>query len=278
MKKINYNLYPDKNGRFAEFGGKYVSETLMYPLSELEKAYKKIGKSASFKKELTVLTGVEAASSSSGMLTRGNFGDFYTPKPTADEPHIATDISLSSYLVDDAFIPTLDLEIVEGRGFDKQFKDSLSVILNETAAAQIGWENPIGKQIRYPGGNMEYYTVVGILKDFNLESLHTSIEPFALFAEASKSYDTRTTFISLKISGEHTKKVIGQVQDLWESYLESTPFEYSFLDEDLAYAYQEDQRLASLFTGFSILAIFVGISSVIKSFRKIFYISKNKIY
>jgi len=52
MKKINYKLFPDKNGRFEEFGGKYVSETLMYPLSELEKAYKKIAKSVSFKKEL----------------------------------------------------------------------------------------------------------------------------------------------------------------------------------------------------------------------------------
>jgi len=105
---------------------------------------------------------------------------------------------------------------------------------------------------------MEYYTVVGILKDFNLESLHTPIQPFALFAEESKSYDTRTTFISLKISGEHTRQVIGQVQDLWEAYVESNPFEYSFLDEDLAYAYQEDKRLASLFTVFTILAIFVA--------------------
>lgn len=52
MKKINYKLFPDKNGRFEEFGGKYVSETLMYPLSELEKAYNKIAKSVSFKKEL----------------------------------------------------------------------------------------------------------------------------------------------------------------------------------------------------------------------------------
>ena len=52
MKKINYKLFPDKNGRFEKFGGKYVSETLMYPLSELEKAYKKIAKSVSFKKEL----------------------------------------------------------------------------------------------------------------------------------------------------------------------------------------------------------------------------------
>ncbi|MDN3596002.1 ABC transporter permease [Zunongwangia endophytica] len=213
---------------------------------------------ASFKEELTALTGVETASSSSGMLTRGEFGDFYTPKATADEPNIATDISLSSYLVDDVFIQTLDLEVKAGRGFDKRFNDSLSVILNETAAAQIGWKNPIGKQIRYPGGNMEYYTVVGVLKDFNLESLHTPIQPFALFAQASQSYDTRTSFISLKISGENTEIVISEVQNLWETYSESTPFEYSFLDEDLAYAYQEDQRLASLFTVFTILAIFVA--------------------
>ncbi|MEH6656818.1 ABC transporter permease [Leeuwenhoekiella marinoflava] len=218
-----------------------------------------LGSSAlSFKKELIALAGVDEASSSSGMLTRGEFGDFYTPKPTADEPNITTDISLSSYLVDDAFIETLGLEVKVGRGFDKRFKDSLSVILNETAAAQIGWKNPIGKQIRYPGGNMEYYTVVGVLKDFNLESLHTPIQPFALFAEESQSYDTRTSFISLKISGEHTERLINQVQDLWKSYSENTPFEYSFLDEDLAYAYQEDQRLASLFTVFTILAIFVA--------------------
>ena len=52
MKKINYNLFPDSKGHFDDFGGKYVSETLMYPLSELEKAYKKIAKSASFQKEL----------------------------------------------------------------------------------------------------------------------------------------------------------------------------------------------------------------------------------
>ena len=52
MKKINYKLFPDKNGHFAKYGGQYVSETLMYPLSELHKAYMKIAKSASFQKEL----------------------------------------------------------------------------------------------------------------------------------------------------------------------------------------------------------------------------------
>ena len=52
MKKINFKSYPDKNGHFKDYGGKYVSETLMYPLEELEKAYNKIAKSLAFKKEL----------------------------------------------------------------------------------------------------------------------------------------------------------------------------------------------------------------------------------
>ena len=212
----------------------------------------------SFKKELTAISGIQNASSSSSMLTRGQFGDFYVPKATADDPNVASDISLGSYLVDDQFIETLDLELVEGRAFQKEFNDSLSVLLNETAVAQIGWENPIGKQILYPGGNMEYYTVVGVLKDFNLESLHNTIEPFALFSEASQSYESGVSYITLKISGENIKNTLNQVEQLWENYSESVPLEYSFLDDDLAFAYQEDQRLASLFTVFALLAILVA--------------------
>ena len=51
MKKINYKILPDKNGHFAEFGGRYVSETLIFPLTELLKAYNKITKSSKFQKE-----------------------------------------------------------------------------------------------------------------------------------------------------------------------------------------------------------------------------------
>ena len=51
MKKINYKILPDKNGHFAEFGGRYVSETLIFPLTELLKAYNKIAKSSKFQKE-----------------------------------------------------------------------------------------------------------------------------------------------------------------------------------------------------------------------------------
>lgn len=212
----------------------------------------------SFRKEIEGLPGIEAASRSTGMFTKGGFGDFYVPKATPDAPNIAKDISLSSYLVDYQFIKTLDLQILDGRGFDKRFNDSLSVVINETAASQIGWKNPLGKQIQYPGGNQEFYTVIGVLKDFNLESLHNPIQPFALFSQTSKSYDVATSFITVKIAGQNTQQVIETLEHKWDDYLKSTPFEYSFLDEDLAYAYTEDQRMATLFTGFTILAIFVA--------------------
>jgi len=106
---------------------------------------------------------------------------------------------------------------LQGRGFDNQFNDSLSVVINEAAAKQIGWENPIGSMIRYPGGNMESYKVIGVLKDFNLESLHNHIEPFALFSNTSKSYDTGVSYITLKLKAENTKEILETIQNKWEN-------------------------------------------------------------
>ena len=211
-----------------------------------------------FRQELEGLSEVRNATISSGMLTRGSFGDFYVPETIIEDENIAKDIPLQSYLVDSRFISTLDLELKEGRGFDERFNDSLSVVINEAAAKQIGWENPIGSMIRYPGGNMESYKVIGVLKDFNLESLHSHIQPFALFSNASKSYDTGVSYITLKIDAKNTKEILETIQERWENHQPDTPFEYSFLDDDLKAAYISDQRQASLFGVFSFLTIFIA--------------------
>lgn len=211
-----------------------------------------------FRQELEGLLDVKSATISSGMLTRGSFGDFYVPETFNENEGIAKDITLQSYLVDEFFIPTMNLELKEGRGFEEKFNDSLSVIINESAARQIGWENPIGSMIRYPGGNMESYKVIGILKDFNLESLHSHIQPFALFSNASKSYDTGVSYITLKIDAINTNEIIETIQQRWENYQPNTPFEYSFLDDDLNAAYITDKRQASLFGVFSFLTIFIA--------------------
>ncbi|CAN0566159.1 unnamed protein product [Ectocarpus sp. 12 AP-2014] len=219
----------------------------------------KLGESEeSFRQELEALSEIKTASISSGMLTRGSFGDFYTPETLNTEDDIAKDISLQSYLVDAHFMNTLNLELKEGRGFDKNFNDSLSVVINESAAKQIGWEDPIGSMIRYPGGRMESYKVIGVLKDFNLESLHSPIQPFVLFSNTSQSYDTGVSYITLKLGANNTKEIIEIIQDKWENYMPDTPFMYSFLDNDLNTAYISDQRQANLFGIFSFLTIFIA--------------------
>ncbi|MDT7828479.1 ABC transporter permease [Pricia sp. S334] len=212
----------------------------------------------SFRQELQSLSEIKSATISSGMLTKGSFGDFYVPETLEPDGNIAKDITLQSYLVDDQFIPTLNLELLEGRGFDNRFNDSLSVVINEAAAKQIGWESPIGSMIRYPGGDMESYKVIGVLKDFNLESLQSHIEPFALFSNSSKSYDTGVSYITLKLKAGNTKEILKTVEHSWRNYQPNVPFEYSFLDDDLDAAYISDKRQARLFGVFTFLTIFIA--------------------
>lgn len=211
-----------------------------------------------FRQEIESLSEVKSATISSGMLAKWSFGDFYVPETIIENDNIEKDIALQSYQVDEYFMSTMDLKLKEGRGFDTRFNDSLSVVINESAAKQIGWENPIGSTIRYPGGNNEPYKVIGVLKDFNLESLHSHIPPFALFSYDFKSYDTGTSFITLKLDADNPKKIIETIQGKWEAYQPDTPFEYSFLDDDLNAAYISDQRQASLFGVFSFLTIFIA--------------------
>ena len=224
----------------------------------LQNTEKLEGSEETFRQELEALTEVKSATISSGMLTKGNFGDFYVPETSNTEDNIAKDISLQSYLVDEHFISTLNLKLIEGRGFNNKFNDSLSVVINEATAKQIGWENPIGSMIRYPGGRMESYKVVGVLKDFNLESLHSHIEPFALFSNKSESYDTGVSYITLKIKSDNTGKILEAIENKWNGYQSDVPFEYSFLDDDLNTAYITDQRQANLFGVFSFLTIFIA--------------------
>src|SRR5205085_8504308 len=130
--------------------------------------------------------------------TVSNFADGYVPEPAPGE-HTAKDITLPSFVVDDQFIPTLKIQMLKGRNFSKDFNDSTSVILNESAVQQIGWKDPLGKYLVYPGNNGQRFRVIGVAKDFNLQSLHTVMGAFALFHTSSKTYDLGYTCIVARV-------------------------------------------------------------------------------
>jgi putative ABC transport system permease protein len=211
-----------------------------------------------FRQQIAALPQVKSASISTSMITKGAFGDFYTPIANTPNERIAKDITLGSFLIDQDFISTLNLKLVKGRTFDKQFNDSLSVILNETAVKQIGWKDPIGRYIRYPGGKMEVYKVIGVVKDFNMESLHDAIAPFALFHNTSKSYDSNTSFVIAKLNAGNPSNTLKQIGNKWKSYNAEQPFEYTFLSADLNALYVTDQRMGNLLFIFTSLSIFVA--------------------
>jgi putative ABC transport system permease protein len=161
-------------------------------------------------------------------------------------------------MVDESFIPTLDIKVMQGRNFSKAFSDSSSIILNQEAVRQIGWKDPVGKWIQYPGGDDVRFKVIGVVKNFNIESLQAAITPFALFHLSSKTYDFGVSNVVAKIRSGELPKVISQVESKWKSFAATEPFDYNFLDAAFDSQYRSEQRLGSIFGIFAALSIFIA--------------------
>lgn len=208
-----------------------------------------------FRKELAATPGVRAASISSSVPTKYLFGDGYTP---VQKDGVGEDVSLTSFIVDNNFVPALKLVMLKGRNFSPSFNDSASVILNESAAKQLGWKDPVGQHIKYPGGNDVQFEVIGMVKDFNVQSLHNEIAPFALFHQSSKTYDIGISYVSASVEAGKIDEVLSKAETKWKAFAPATPFEYSFLDEEFEALYRADRRVGAVFGLFTGLSIFVA--------------------
>lgn len=213
-----------------------------------------------FRQQLLQLPQVIGAAFSTDAPTRGNFGDFYVPDAEDGNPAVAKDLTLSSYLVDDDFIPTLGIGLASGRNFSiTEFpSDSSGVILNEAAVRMIGWANPIGQWLTYPGGDNTRYRVVGVMKDFHLASLRTAIEPFALFHQRSHSYTLPTSLLAVRLQPGSENAAIARIEKQWKATAPNMPFDYAFLDEDFDALYRSEEKLGAVLGSFTALAIFIA--------------------
>lgn len=214
-------------------------------------------KEESFRQELTKLTGVTYASISSSFPPKGSFGDGYVPEQAENDMPLMKEIGLSSFLVDDDFIPTFQMKVLNGRNFSKEYSDSASVIINETAANMIGWKNPVGKYLDYPG-NDQKFKVIAVVKDFSVASLHTLVEPFALFHKSSNTYNLGHSYISVRFGPGNMDNYLRELKLKWENFTPSTPFDYSFLDSEFESLYRSEQRMGAVFSIFTFLSIFVA--------------------
>jgi putative ABC transport system permease protein len=210
--------------------------------------------------ELRQMGGIQNASLSTGVPGNNAFGDFYVPMPSEDGTALLKDLALASFMVDEQYVSTMGMELLYGRDFSLDFNDSTSVILNETAVRQIGWtpETAVGNYIQYPGNRNQLFEVVGVIKDFNTESLHTEIMPFALFHFSSKSYYPRQLYISMRLEKGDMIQTLENIEKKWKTIVSDQPYEATFLDEEIEAMYQSDKKAGFTFWVFTVLAVLIG--------------------
>jgi putative ABC transport system permease protein len=212
-----------------------------------------------FRQNLLQIPEIKQVTHSSFLPSMGSFGDFYEPEQGNQSSPVIKDLPISSFLTDEYFVPTLKLEIIAGRNFrDNSTSDSASVIINEAAVKTIGWKNPIGKWLRYPGNQNQRFQVIGVMKDFHLASVRTAIEPVAIFHKSSKTYQTWGSYMAVQYLPNTEKTIIEKVSNIWKSAAPSVPFEYDFLDTAFARLYKSESQTASVILVFTCLALFIG--------------------
>lgn len=160
---------------------------------------------------------------------------------------------MQTWAVDYDYLKTMGIELKSGRNFSKEFgTDSSAVILNETAAQFLEYNDPIGKTIYSTDSKPTPYKIIGVVKNFNFESLHKPIGPLALFLGKSKG------LVSFKVEAAKVPSILKTVENKWKSMALGMPFSYRFLDESFTEMYKSEQRAGKIALIFSVLAIFIA--------------------
>jgi putative ABC transport system permease protein len=216
----------------------------------LRKSYRSI------RSELLSLSGVVDVGASDLVPSRGHLVAPFLPEGFADDQVLAMD-----YLdVDAHYIPTMDIAIAAGRNFSEDLATDPdeSVLINETAAKKIGWEEPVGKRFVFrpppnSGGEVFYVSVIGVVKDFHMQSLREKIEPLIIFYD----YDSLLT-LSIRIAPDNIPHTMGLIEKKWKELEPDRPFQYLFLDDSFDSQYRQEERLRTITFYFSFLAVLIG--------------------
>jgi putative ABC transport system permease protein len=171
-------------------------------------------------------------------------------------------LTVKFMLMNDDFVNTIGFKFKEGRAFSKEFNDSLSIILNETAVQTLSLKNPIGKRLTNntasDDGSLKaiHYTVVGVVKDFNFQPLHDQITPLAIVS--SDSYGGFYPSFAVKLNGKNVASVVQQMEVKWKELAPGKLFRFSFLEERMNQQYADEQRSEKLFVVFTTIALVIG--------------------
>ena len=156
--------------------------------------------------------------------------------------------------VNEQYFETTGMELLRGRTFSRSFGgDSLAIVINETASKYLFKEGDLNKKVFYRGsGDGPGYKVVGVVRDFNFESLKKEINPVVFFLS------DRARYAEIKLHSGDRFDQIAQIEALWNQVYPTIPFEFSFADQDYQQLFTSELRLSKALSTLTILAVFIA--------------------
>lgn len=182
----------------------------------------------------------------------GGLGNGWTTTKNLKGEEIST--SLYNMYVDTSYFDTYNMKLVAGRFFSKEFPadTTKSLLVNEAAVRTFGWqtaENAIGKPF---GKGENEQRVVGVVKDFNFESLHKPVEALMI------GYSIAGNRLSLKLDGNHITEALDHLKKVWSASITEVPLSYTFINESVEKQYGNEQKMEGIFYGFAGLSLLIG--------------------
>lgn len=167
------------------------------------------------------------------------------------------EITPSNVNVDYDYLTVYGMQLKEGRNFSKDFAtdNGRAFIINESFAKELGLKETVGT----PAGHSWYKNdslgaIIGVVKDFNFNSLHYKVNTLEMVVHPDWGYDEMT----VKIDGAHMEEAIALVKSVWDKQITSYPFDYTFLDSHFELLYRSDKQMSSVVTIMASLAILIS--------------------
>lgn len=169
-----------------------------------------------------------------------------------------TDHSLVSMCgVDFDWVEAMGIKMKSGRSFSKEYSmdtphdTSGTFMINEQLEKLMATDDAVGKQLKFGGTRGQ---IVGVMKDFNYQSLRSKIEPLAVWIWPGQYMG----FIYFRVKPGNLHQEVAGLQKIWEKIMPSYPFDYQFLDQEIDKMYRVEERTGTLLKYFSLLAILIA--------------------
>lgn len=171
------------------------------------------------------------------------------------------EMSMKSLGVDEDYVNTYNLEVLEGRSFSKDIRTDLNqaFILNEAAAKRFGWNEATGKDftltIHAASEEVREGKIIGVVKDFHFQSLYNIIDPLVLYVNTSPFY---SNFLNVKLAPGNWDDAIKMLTAKWKEFSPDRPLDFYFLDEELKSFYDSEVKIGRIFSAFAVLSIIIS--------------------